>query len=160
MSDRGEEILYTFHKSRKAFLVEYLCAFTLLAIIFFAPMQGIALPARVNQLILIIAFVTISFVELGRLIMTYTISQTKITITNGIIKKTKKTIYYHPLSYVPDINVHQSGLQRFLNFGTVFIKAGGDDNTFEIKDVNDPERVMEIIEGLIENTREKIEGKK
>lgn len=159
MSDRKEEILCVLHRSRKAFLVEYFCALVLVGSVFIAPAKGIVLPPLVSQIILGLGIVTISFVELGRLLVTYTISKTKITITQGILKQAKKTIYYHPLSYVPDINVHQSRLQHLLDFGTVFIKAGGDDNTFEIKDVNDPNKVMEIIEKLIDETREKVESK-
>ena len=89
-----------------------------------------------------------------RMITRYKVTDEKIIIIHGVIKQAKKNVYFHPLAFVPDLNIHQSRVQRFLGVGTVYLKAGGGDNTFEIKDVSNPNKVLSLIEKLIDDNKD------
>ncbi len=75
----------------------------------------------------------------------------KAIIVNGIIKQSKKNIYFHPLGFVPDINIKQNRIQRVLNYGTIYVQGGS--NPFEIKEIDHPLRVMDFLEELIEKNK-------
>ena len=85
----------------------------------------------------------------------------KITTIKGLIKQKQKNIHFFALSFIPDISVKQSRIQRFLNYGTVFI-SGGERDTVSIRDVDQPRKVMMLVEDLINkkrNERDAAEGK-
>ena len=75
----------------------------------------------------------------------------KLVTIDGIIKQNRKNIYFHPLGFVPDINIKQNRIQRLLNYGTISIVMGG--SNFEIKDVNNPHSIIKIIEEQIEYSK-------
>ena len=75
------------------------------------------------------------------------------TFIKGIIKKHHKHVYFHPLGFVPDINVKQGWLQRFLNYGTISIQVS--DEKFKLKDIDDPHFIMKEIEELIHGNKNK-----
>jgi uncharacterized membrane protein YdbT with pleckstrin-like domain len=75
----------------------------------------------------------------------------KLVTIEGLIKQNKKNIYFHPLGFVPDINVKQSRLQRVLGIGTISVTMGGEN--FQIKDVDYPHRIIDIIEERIEASK-------
>ena len=82
----------------------------------------------------------------------YTILPNKLTIIKGIIKHDKKNVYFHPLGFVPDLNIKQTRIQRMLSYGTIYLKGEGG-NTFTIKDISKPHKVLEMIEELIRKNR-------
>ncbi len=149
---KQEQLIAVLRRSRKAFLVEYACGAILLILTGIAYYQGIQLPREVWYLALVVAIASLSVGEISRLFLSYKITNHKITVTKGIIKKSIKNVNYHPLAFVPDINMRQTRLQRLLNYGSVYIESGS--SAFDIKDVDCPAEIMQLIEGLIQRTRE------
>lgn len=146
------ELPLSLKKSRKAYFIEYSCGFILLLILLVIKLKGWNAPQTMIYYIGGIGIFAIGYAEFARSITRYKITESKIIIAHGFIKQDKKNVYYQPLGYVIDLNVKQKHLQRILNYGTVYLKAGGE-SSFEIKDVDRPQRVLELIEQLIEENR-------
>ncbi len=147
----SNKILYSFKRSRKAFLLEYVCGSFLLIFLLVIYFNGIHLKPIINKSILGFGLFSIVSVEFSRLMLKYDIMQDKLVTVDGIVKQDRKNIYFHPLGFVPDINIKQNRIQRLLNFGTISIVMGG--SNFEIKDVNNPHAIIEIIEEQIEYSK-------
>lgn len=145
------KVLKTLRKTRKAFLIEYLCGLFLLGLIGFSYLKEIGLHENVVYFVAALGLVSIGSAEFARLFVWYKFTDEKMVIIKGIIKQKRKNIYYHPLGFVPDLNVKQSRIQRLLNYGTVFLEMG--ESSFEFKDVNKPHKVLKMVEGLIERHR-------
>ncbi len=149
---KRQEVLRTIRKSRKAFYIEYTCVAFLLGLLVTFQFKGIALNENLQLAVLGISLVSIGSAEIARLMLRYKVTESKIMIINGFLKQTKKNVYFQPLAYVPDLNIKQGRLQRLLGYGTVYLKSGGE-STFEIKDVNNPQQILEMIEKLIEHNK-------
>ena len=133
-------------------MVEYSCGLLLIILVIFSIIKGIEMPRFLPYFVGGLGVLSFASAEFSRFLTRYKILEDKIVIISGIIKQVKKSIYFHPLGFVPDINVKQSRLQRIMGFGTVFIKQGGE-NSLEIKDVDNPHQILETIEDLIESNR-------
>jgi len=151
-SNKEEDYNFTLRKTRKAFLIEYLCGSFLLILILTFALKGVKLQFPAKILIGSIAFVSLVTAEVSRIFTKYKVTKTKLIIIHGLIKQKKKNVYFHPLGFVTDINTKQTRLQRLLNYGTIYVNGGGG-NTFEIKDINNPKKVMDIVEKLIAKNR-------
>ena len=139
-------------KTRKAFFVEYFCGFLLFGLAVFAFIKGSSIPPIALYLAIGVGFISLASAEISRNLVRYKITSDKVIITTGIIKKHKRNVYFHPLSFVPDINAHQSLLQRFFNYGTVFVR-GGVENQLELRDINNPIKILNIIESHVNANR-------
>jgi uncharacterized membrane protein YdbT with pleckstrin-like domain len=151
LNKNKSNVLYCFKRSRKAFLPEYVCGFFLLALLIISYYKGFYLKPTLHYLVLGLSVSAIASVELSRLMLSYKITPDKLVVSEGIIKQDKKNIYFHPLGFVPDIDTKQSRIQRLLNYGSISISMGGEH--FVIKDLNQPHKVIEIIERLIEESK-------
>ena len=147
-------MLMNMRKSRKAFYIEYACTIFLLLLLAAFYINGTPLRPFLRNFLLIVAAVCFLAPEIARIMTRYKITDEKIIIVHGFIKQDKKNVYFHPLAFVPDLNIKQGRIQRFLGIGTVYLKSGGAENTFEIKDVNHPAKVLELIENLIDDNKE------
>ncbi len=152
--EKEDKVITVIRKSRKAFIIEYVCSFILVVLLIATYVKGIRLPTIFNYLILGIAAFALLSAELSRALTSYKITESKVIIIKGIIKQAKKNVHFLPLGYIPEINTHQGRIQRLLNIGTIFVH-GSAQNSFEIKDINDPQKVLELIEQLIEENRHK-----
>jgi len=141
----------TFLRSRKAFLIEYFCAGILLVFLVLAYAFGLVLKNYVLYVLIALIVIFIATAELSRVMLRYKIVEDKLVTIEGLIKQNKKNIYFHPLGFVPDINVKQSRLQRVLGIGTISVTMGGEN--FQIKDVDYPHRIIDIIEERIEASK-------
>jgi len=145
-----DRVLMSLRSSRLGFLIEYACAtFVLLGFLVLA-IRGKSPIMPIKILGYGVGLVAIASAEISRAITRYRISEAKLTIVTGIVKQTRKHVYFHPLGFVPDLNVKQGRINRLLGIGTVYLKAGGGENTFEIKDVQRPHKVLKVIEELID----------
>tara|TARA_Y100000310_G_C20475968_1_gene712426 strand:+ start:8 stop:496 length:489 start_codon:yes stop_codon:yes gene_type:complete len=147
-----KNILKVYRKTRKAFLIEYTCGIFLLAALGVSYFKEIQFNPIFQHFVIGISLFAFASVEFSRIFTRYKITPEKISIIKGIIKQDKKNVYFHPLGFVPDLNVKQSRLQRLFNYGTIYLKSG-DIHTFEIKDVSSPHKVLELIENLIEENK-------
>jgi hypothetical protein len=147
----GDKILKNLKQSRKAFLVEYCCVLFLILLTFGAYTNS-NFPEWSTYLAGGAGIAFLGIIESSRLLLRFHIGQSKLVITKGLIKQNKKHVYYHPLGFVPDLNIHQTAFQRVMGFGTIYLKGGGE-NTFEIKNINNPHKILDMIEGLIERNK-------
>ncbi len=147
-----EKVLMTLRRSRKSYLIEYVCGLFLIVLLLILFARGAAVTKNVVYLVLSIAVLALISAEIARFFSSYTITQQKVIITKGLIKKQTKSVHFIPLGFVPEINLKQGRIQRLLDVGTVFIHGSGE-NSFEIKDVDNPQRILELIEELIEKNR-------
>ncbi|MDP3734793.1 MAG: PH domain-containing protein [Nanoarchaeota archaeon] len=153
-----EEVILTLRKTRKAYIVEYSCGFVLLILMGLLQWNGINLRSGVDYFAIGLAFFSFAFPEYKRLVTKYTITPSKFMVIYGLIKQTKLNFYFTPLGYVLNINSRQNRVQRLLNYGTIYISGGTDPNNFtnlEIKNINRPHFVLQMIEDLIEKNRPK-----
>ncbi len=145
-----ERVLFELRRSRKAYFIEYLCAGILFFIFVFGASRGLDYDAF-DILLLSLAVFAVCYAEISRVMRRYLIHPSKMTIIDGIIRQHRKHVYFHPLGFVPDINVHQDWLQRILGYGTISMK--GSVESFEIKDIENPHAVMEKIEHRIRENK-------
>tara|TARA_Y100000034_G_C6822215_1_gene370417 strand:+ start:71 stop:562 length:492 start_codon:yes stop_codon:yes gene_type:complete len=150
--ENQEEVLKELRKTRKAFLVEYGCAVFILGLLAVLNLKGISLKPIISKLAYSLAFLAVISAEGSRMMTKYKILPNKLSIIKGIIKHDKKNIYFHPLGFVPDLNIKQTRIQRVLGVGTIYLK-GEHGHTFAIKDINNPHQILEMIEGLVQKNR-------
>ncbi len=156
--DEDERELMVLRRSRKAFLIEYVCGILLLLFLIMIRVKGIGLSSAFQTFILLIAALAFISPEISRIMLRYRITSSKISIIKGLLKQTKKNVHFLPLGYVPEINLKQSRIQRLLNYGTIFIHGSGE-NSFEIKEVDHPQKILELIEELIDKYRAPLQQK-
>ena len=148
--DKGD-ILFNLKRSHKSFYVEYFCILVVLSLLVFGISKDFGGKLFIYGLSGLMIFGLIS-TGFHRSYWRYIITPKKMTFVSGIIKKHHKHIYFHPLGFVPDINVKQDWLQRFLNYGTVSVKVSNDH--FKLKDIDHPHFIMKEIEELIHGARD------
>ncbi|MDP3989579.1 MAG: PH domain-containing protein [archaeon] len=152
--EEKEQVLKILRKTRKAYLPEYFCGVVILLMILLANTRGVAIPDVILYTGLFVGFFAVSFAELSRLVTRYKITNTKLVVIDGIIKQHKKTVYFGSLAYVPDLNVNQNRIGRILNYGSVYLRSAGvQESTFDIKDVNSPLKILSLIENLVAELR-------
>ncbi len=149
-----EEVLKTLRKTRKAFALEYTCGVFLLGLLGYSLLKGLVINPTFVYFVLGLSLTSIGWAELNRMLLRYKITESKLTTIHGFLKQSKKNVYFQALAFVPDLNIKQSRMQRLLGYGTVYIKSGMD-NTFEIRDIDNPVQVMELIEKLIDYNKNK-----
>lgn len=163
-SNTNEKVIMVLRKTRKAFLIEYACGLSLLLLLAILSIKGIHLKPHIAKTVIGLAFFSILSVEYARFTTRYKITDAKITYVKGIIKQSKKNIYFAPLSFLPNINFRQSRLQRLLRYGTITItgipEEGVISGSFEIRDINNPNKVLSIIETWIDYYRNRVHGAK
>ncbi len=151
-SEHKENVLKVLKKTRKAFLVEYGCAVFILSLLVIITLKGVTLKPFISNIAYSLAFIALITAETSRMMTRYKFFPKKLTIIEGIFKHDKKNVYFHPLGFVPDLNIKQTRLQRLLSYGTIYLKGGGG-NTFAIKDINNPHKILEMVEELIQKNR-------
>src|SRR3989338_1852107 len=150
------KLLMSLRRSRKAYFIEYICGFVLLLLLTALYFKGIDIPPGVNYIVSGIAIIAIASAEISRQVLRFNIYNTKIEVIKGVIKISRKNINFHPLAFVPDITLKQSLPQRILNYGTVDIPlSGSHTDAFELKDIDQPAVVLELLEKLIDTARKK-----
>ncbi len=150
-----EEFITELRKTRKAFLIEYSCSAILLGFLAISHLIGNPPGKNITLFVVLLGALFLVSAEVGRVFTRYTITSKKITVIKGIIKQNKKDVHFIPLGYIPEINLKQNYVQRILGYGTVFIH-GSAQNSFEIKDVDNPQLVLQIIEELIDKNRKRM----
>ncbi len=155
--EEKEAVLKTLRKTRKAFFIEYACSFSLLGLLVLLYLKGIPVNTPLAYFVLGVSLVSVSSAEISRIFIKYMITENKLMIIHGLLKQSKKNVYFQALAFIPDLNVKQSRLQRLLNYGSLYLKSGGE-NTFEIRDINSPQQVLDLIERLIEHSKRERRG--
>lgn len=157
--EKEEEVVAVLRRSRKAYLIEYACGLFLLIAIGILSLKGMAMPFHIRSIALSFAAFAIMYAEISRQLIRYIITPQKLIVIQGIIRQFKTNVYFRPLGFVPDINLHQNRLQRLLGYGTIFVRGGGTTNSFELKDINHPQDIIELVERLVEDNRGSMESR-
>ena len=139
-------MLTTVRKTRKSFLVEYGCAAFLIILMAALYSKGVVL-GKLSLLVVGVAMVSIGTAELSRLMHKVQLTSSKILIVDGLIRQSKKHIY---VGLISDINSKQGVVQRLLNYGNIHVRSASGEGELHIKDVNQPAKLMNQIEDLIE----------
>jgi uncharacterized membrane protein YdbT with pleckstrin-like domain len=147
-----EKQLYAWQQTRRAYLAEYACGLFLLASLLVLYGRGVVLQSYFAYIVGGVGVGAVLSAEFHRFTTRYRVTNKKFTIIQGIIKQTKKNVYFQPLAFIPDLNMKQSRLERFLGYGTVFVE-GGATGTFYVRNVNNPHKVMEQIQQLIDENK-------
>jgi len=148
-----------YKKTRKAYLTEYTCGIFLLISLGIVALNNFQLNATFQYFVVGVSLFALGSAELARMFTRYKVSNDKLSIIKGIIQQDKKNVYFHPLGFATDLNIKQSRLQRLLNYGSIYLKSGME-NTFEIKDVNSPHKILKLIEQRIEDNKTPVTSKK
>lgn len=150
--DGEERVLVNLRKSRKVFLVEYLCAFILIVLLGLLYSNKISMPSLVFRVVIVIIVGIILFAEISRVYTRYVITPIKAIIISGLFNEQRKNIYFYQLGFVTDLNLSQSFAQRLLNYGTISL-SGSQGYDFVLEDVDNPHDVLKMIEDLIETNK-------
>jgi membrane protein YdbS with pleckstrin-like domain len=137
--------LMNLSRSRKAFSIEYICATFLLSLPLIAIWKGVSLTPFYSIVPLGVAGTVIGMSELSRYVHRSNITENKILIVDGLVKMRKRHVF---ISAINDVDTKQTRLQRLLGFGNVHVRTASGEE-LELRDINNPERVMEKIEELI-----------
>ncbi|GEM_PF-1641224 len=150
--DDSDQVLVTLRHSRKAYFLEYLCSFFLFSLGVFSLFSDSNIPNKISLLFLGLGILGAASTELRRYYGDrYKVMRTKLSVIKGVLKVRKRNIYYQPLSFVPDLNLRQSALQRVLGYGTIFMHVGN--AGLELRDIDNPNEIIRMLEGLIEKTK-------
>ena len=149
----SEQLLFSLTTSRKGYIIEYVCAAVLILLPLLTSTQGHALPKNALYGVIGAGAMILMYTEISRIYTRYTITDKKIIIANGLLRQDKKNVYFHPLAFVPDINVEQNILQRLLNVGTIAVRSS-EVNSFQIQNIDNPLQIAQEIEHLIELARQ------
>ncbi len=148
---REKGLILTLRTSRRSFLLEYSCALLLFALWLAAGIKQINIPSEISYLMLGLAVAAVGSAEFIRMFGDrYLIMDDKLVMINGFMRLKQKNVYYQALGFVPDFNVKQSVFQRMLNYGTIFVSVSSED--FEIRNVADPNNILELLEKLIQQS--------
>jgi len=149
---QDEQILFSLTTTRKGYILEYVCTLFLILLPLFASIKGYAIPVNIVYLLIGLGTLILIYTEIARIYTRYTVTNKKLVIVRGLLRQDKKNVYFHPLAFVPDINVEQNMLQRLFNVGTISVKSS-DVSSFEIRDIDSPHEIAQEIERLIDEER-------
>jgi uncharacterized membrane protein YdbT with pleckstrin-like domain len=147
----GEHQLYGGRPSWRALTSFYVGGIGLaaLAVVVLGVLAGSWAPAVVAAAA--IAGVTLLIGYLRRVGTKYLITNQRLRITRGIIRR---KVQETRLERVQNVNYQQGVLDRLLGVGTVdFDTAGTDDSEFRFEWVNRPERVVRAVDRAVEEAR-------
>ncbi|HIH11736.1 TPA: PH domain-containing protein [Candidatus Woesearchaeota archaeon] len=140
-----EEVIMSLYRSRKAFLLEYGCAVILLLLWLAVQIKRIHLNDILTYGPLVVIAGTLISAESSRVLHRSTITSSKIVIVDGLLKVRKRHVF---ITSINDVDTKQTRLQRLLGFGNIHVRTASGEN-LELKDINNPEEVMELLEGYL-----------
>lgn len=139
--------------SRKAFLPLYFLILVVIGTLGFLYFKGYA----VNRVSLIASFVfsvfAIKLIEIERQRDWWAVTNTSLVQSTGILNKNVKEIDFSSIS---DLDLDKPLFKRFLNYGNVNVRVFFNENSICIRDINQPERFIEFLQGVM-NTHKKRE---
>ena len=136
----GEE--YFCRSSRKIYLPLYLMVLFLLFLIWFIRSRNLNLNPAAYTGAIIFIITALIFSEIHRMTIYYKIGDDYIARSTGIISTTIKSVAFPSIS---DIDLKQNFWQRLLKYGNVFIYQYGAGNVTRIKNINKPEKFLNIV---------------
>ena len=151
-SNDTEGVLITLRHSRKSYLLEYICSFFLFSLGAFSLFSNSSFSGTVQLFFLGLGTAGGMSTELRRFYGDrYKVMRSKLSVIKGVLKVRKRNIYYQPLGFVPDLNIRQSALQRVLGYGTIYMHVGN--ASLELRDIDNPNEIVRMLEHLIEETK-------
>ena len=147
----GEKIVYKTYISRVAKLYYYITVVALILIgvyIGFAGSRTLGInPIYLSSFFLLIGCGALAFSELKRAYHKYIVTDRRIIKQSGILKN---EVTAWELRQVINMKIYQSLMGRLTGFGTVDVVLTGNNNLF-LESVRHPEKLMSLLEGLVED---------
>jgi uncharacterized membrane protein YdbT with pleckstrin-like domain len=147
----GEHVLYEGRPSWRALLAFYIygvvAAIVVAVILWFAADEvvGVVVGLAIVAATLIVGY-------LRRLFTKYLITNRRLRITRGIVRR---KVQETRLARVQNVNYDQSVVDRLLKVGTVdFDTAGTDDSEFRFEWVNGPDQVVRAVDEAISESEQ------
>ena len=146
----SEKVLLSFNRTRKAFLIEYVCALFFLILALLSYEQALPfradLQARAAPVLFIAAIAILAYIEYSCLSLHLEITPGKVTIREGILTQSKA----HLMAFtITDIEVKQSYWQALWDYGDIDIFSASGEQRRKIKDINHPLIVVRELEKLV-----------
>ena len=138
----GEKILRV-HNSRKAYVFIYLMMIIVAGLIIYIKVMN--LPLNKGALIGAVSFIGLGilFTEIHRKRISYEITPIYLIHNKGILSRKSKKIL---LESIVDIDLNQKLWQRLLGYGNIDVHAASGANIIKLKNINKPERFVDILE--------------
>lgn len=143
---------YKFRISRKSYWVFYLMILFVIGYLLYIFFTGLNINQYAFGFALIFVLGAVKLTEVHRLNYLYKLTPTSLVYSQGIISKSIKNVDYYAIS---DVEVHQSLIQRILNYGTVNVKLFSTDSMTSIKNINDPEAFAQLLDEIIDKKRQR-----
>src|SRR3989338_3797942 len=152
----GEKIVYKTYISRVANLYYYVIVGALILIGAYIGFAGSGLlginPVYLTSFFVLIGVVCLLYFEIKRSYHKYILTDRRIIKKSGILKS---ELTAWELRQVINLKIHQSLMGRLTGFGTVDVVLTGNNNLF-LESVRHPERLMSMIEELVEEKTSEI----
>ena len=147
----GERVIEKAYISRVAKVYYYIAGAALVTLAVSVNMGSVKLPLEISlfyiTIILVLAgFGLVAISELRRLYHKYIITNKRVIKESGILKS---EVTAWELRQIINVRVYQSLLGRLTGFGTVDVVLTGNNNLF-LESVRHPEKLMGILEELVE----------
>lgn len=138
----GEKILHV-SNSRKVYVFIYLMMIIVAGLIVYIKVMD--LPLNKNAFIGAVSFIVLGILitELHRKRISYEITLLYLIHNKGILSKKSKKIL---LESIVDIDLNQKLWQRLLGYGNVEVHAASGANIIKVKNINKPEKFVDILE--------------
>lgn len=139
-----KDLPINFKQTRKAFLFQYF----FLVIVLLLP--ALRIFYKINMLLLLIpsaaALLLLILLELKIFSFRIEIQKNNISLKEGILSQKAHSVYYDDIT---DIKISQSLIQRFLNYGTIYINTpGGGEYEIYFKRITHPHDIRIFLEKL------------
>jgi len=117
-----DEPLHVLRPTRVAFMDVYALALVPPALMIALTIMAVPVPFWGIWAAAGLALIFVYSVEINRMRSIYKITPNQVVIQNGILKKTRKAVFFNN---IVDVNFRQGYFQRLMNYGTITIGSSG-----------------------------------
>lgn len=147
---KKEKLIMKVYRSRKSYFLYYLLILLTLFVVSYLYYKGYEFTPL--KLILIGAFVLIliKFIEIHRIRDWWGITEDSFIESKSILNKNVREIEFNSIS---DIDLDQPLYKRLLGYGTINLRKILNEASITIKDINNPEEFIEVIQEAIKKSK-------
>ena len=147
---KGQKILLKVKKTRKAYFFLYLMAVIVAGTLFYLYLNGY----EISQFVLVISGVfivgIIFLIEIMHAREWWAITESSLIHSISILNKNVREVSFSSIS---DLDLDKPLHKRILGFGNVNIRVFLNETTIRVKNINNPERFINLIQDLVSENR-------
>ncbi|MCR4327830.1 MAG: PH domain-containing protein [Nanoarchaeota archaeon] len=143
---KKEQILLKVWTSRKAYLFYYFLILLLIGVLGYFYFKGIELSTNLWIIAIVLILFLIKFIEIHRIRNWWAITDMALIESKGIVNKNIREIDFTSIS---DIDLDQWLYKRILGYGTINIRRFMNEASISVKNINNPERFLNIVQDAI-----------